>query len=84
MQIRLICELQNVVKRIPWGGNLGIDTKNTYVSDFDKKLEHFVCFLPGICAFLAIIILIYANLYKLDTFMKFFNQLRQSPRNETP
>ena len=36
-----------------------------------------------ICAFLAIIILIYANLFKSDKFMEFLNQLRQSPCNET-
>ena len=51
--------------------NLGIDTKNTYVSDFDKKLKHFVCFRPGLCAFLAIIMLIYANLCKLDNLWNF-------------
>ena len=28
--------------------------------------------------------LIYANLCKLDKFMEFLNQLRQSPCNETP
>ena len=65
--------------------NLGIDTKNTCVNDFAEKLEHFIFFRPGIyiCAFLAIIMLIYAKLCKLDKFMKFLNQLRQSLSNET-
>ena len=39
--------------------------KNTCVRDFAEKLEHFIYFRPGIfilCAFLAIIMVIYANL----------------------
>ena len=47
MQIRFIYGLQNVVKRLPWGENLGIDNKNTCVIAFVEKLEHFVCFRPG-------------------------------------
>ena len=65
--------------------NLGIETKDTCVSDFAEKLEHFIFFRPGIyiCAFLAIILLIYAKLCKLDKFIKNSNQIRQSLWNET-
>ena len=42
MQIRLFCGLQNVVKRLPWGGeNMGIDTRNTSVIYLLEKIEHF-------------------------------------------
>ena len=82
--MRLLWDIQNLVKWLPLVKNLGVDTKNTYVSDFGEKLEHFVCFWPGICAFLAIIMLIYANLCKLNKFMEFLNQLRQRLCNETP
>ena len=53
--------LQSLVKRLPWDDKPGCRHQNTYVSDFGEKLEHFVYFRPGICAFLAIIMLIYAN-----------------------
>ena len=57
MQIKLSCCLQKLVKRLPWGENLSIDTKNTSVADLVEKLEHFI--------FLALNMLIYVNLCKL-------------------
>ena len=59
--------------------HLGIDTKNICVSDFfDNK---YIYFRAGIRVFLAIIMLIYDNLCKINKFIELLNQLRQSPWN---
>ena len=55
MQIRLSCGFQYVVKRLPWCGKMGIDTRNTSVSDLLEKLEHFL-------RLVALNMLIYVNL----------------------
>ena len=41
MQIRLSCGRQNVVKRLSGVENMGIDTRNTSVSELLEKLEPF-------------------------------------------
>ena len=49
MQIRVSCGIQKLVKRLPWVINLSVDTKNTAIGDFVKKLEHFIFFRLELC-----------------------------------
>ena len=37
--MRLLWGFQKLVKRLPWGKNLSIDTKNTYGGDLVEKIE---------------------------------------------
>ena len=69
MQIRLSGSLQNVIKRLPWCGNMGIDTRNISVSDM---LEKNILRISGFKYYVNFnIMLIYVNLCKLNGFVDF-------------